>query len=64
MKRSLIALTLATFAAAAFATAEDPYRTNAGESEQGNVVQQQLGDASDTYRFDAGEQDGHQPQVA
>src|SRR6267378_4888277 len=54
MKRTIAALALATVAGLALATASDPYRTNAGESEQGNVVKQQLGDASG-YRTNAGE---------
>jgi hypothetical protein len=48
MKRSIIALALAALAVAAFA--DDQYRNNAGESEQDNVVKQQLADASEWQR--------------
>jgi len=54
MKRTIAALALATLAGLALASASDPYRTNAGESEKDNVVKQQLGDASG-YRTNAGE---------
>jgi hypothetical protein len=54
MKRTIAALALAAVAGLALASASDPYRTNAGESEQNNVVKQQLGDASG-YRTNAGE---------
>jgi hypothetical protein len=43
MKRTIAALALATIAGLALASASDPYRTNAGESEQNNVVKTQLG---------------------
>jgi Ni/Co efflux regulator RcnB len=62
MKRTLIAIALATVAATSFAASR--YSNEAGQSEKDNVVQTQLGDASDSYRFDAGEQDQHQPQLA
>jgi hypothetical protein len=43
MKRAVAALVLATVAGLALASASDPYRTNAGESESGYVVKTQLG---------------------
>jgi hypothetical protein len=61
MKRILVAVALATVAATSFAATR--YNNDAGQSEKDNVVQIQLG-ASDSYRFDAGEQDQHQPQIA
>ena len=54
MKSTIAVLALATVASFTLANASDPYRTNAGESEQDNVVKQQLGDASG-YRTNAGE---------
>ncbi len=44
MKHILAVLSLAAFSTLAFA-GNDPYRTNAGESESDNAVQIQLGDA-------------------
>jgi hypothetical protein len=56
MKRSLIALTLAAAASAAFAGGEE-YRFDAGEQDFNNL---KLGEAG-VYRFDGGERDEHQP---
>ena len=43
MKRTFAALVLVAVAGLALASASDPYRTNAGESESSNVVKTQLG---------------------
>ena len=55
MKRTILAIALAT--AAGLTLASTPYRNDAGEADQATI---QLGEASE-YRFDAGEQDKHQP---
>ena len=57
MKRSLIAVLLATFASVAFA-ANDQYRNNAGEQDATAPIA-----ASDYYRNEAGQQDEHSPQI-
>jgi hypothetical protein len=61
MKRIVLAVTLAAAAVTSFAATQ--YLNNAGDSEKDNVVQTQLGDASDSYRGNAGNADQHQPQV-
>jgi hypothetical protein len=57
MKRSLIAVLLATFASVAFA-ANDQYRNNAGEQDFASPLA-----ANDQYRNESGRQDEHAPQL-
>ena len=57
MKRSLIAVLVATFASVAFA-ANDQYRNNPGEQDFSNPIA-----SNDFYRNDAGQQDEHFPQI-
>ena len=57
MKRSIFAVLLASFAAAAFA-ANDQYRNNAGEQDFTAPIA-----ANGQYRNEAGQQDEHSPQV-
>ena len=62
MKRTILALALATFAAtsiAATVAVNDQYRNSAGEEDHHYP---QLGDARQ-YRFNAGEADEHYPQL-
>jgi hypothetical protein len=57
MKRTLFAVLLASFAAAAFA-ANEQYRNNAGEQDLAAPIA-----ANDPYRNEAGQNDEHSPQV-
>jgi hypothetical protein len=62
MKRTILAVALAAFAAASYGSSEDMYRNNAGESEADNVVKQQIADAN-PYRNDAGQRDESSVQL-
>lgn len=57
MKRSLIAVLFAAFAATSFA-ANDQYRNQPGEQDFHSPVA-----SNNAYRNDAGEQDQHFPQI-
>ena len=57
MKRTLLAVLLASFAAATFA-ANDQYRNNSGEQDVATPIA-----ANGQYRNEAGQNDEHAPQV-